>query len=171
MALGYGGLVQLIAGVEEWACGNVRHTSIPLFGIELGTDDVDLRCDCIRLVWRILVLLCCTLHPRIRHRQYVPPSSPSYPRTQADLVGSYEDEGQFASAVGIYLVSWALVTLIFLIAALRSSVALVSLFFMLDLTFWLLAGSEFSGSVGAHKAGGITGIVSRIMVRDGERGL
>lgn len=23
MALGYGGLVQLIAGVEEWACGNV----------------------------------------------------------------------------------------------------------------------------------------------------
>ena len=27
MALGYGGLVQLIAGVEEWACGNVRtHT-------------------------------------------------------------------------------------------------------------------------------------------------
>lgn len=24
MALGYGGLVQLIAGVEEWACGNVR---------------------------------------------------------------------------------------------------------------------------------------------------
>jgi succinate-acetate transporter protein len=22
MALGYGGLVQLIAGIEEWACGN-----------------------------------------------------------------------------------------------------------------------------------------------------
>jgi succinate-acetate transporter protein len=29
MALGYGGLVQLIAGVEEWACGNVSHLLLP----------------------------------------------------------------------------------------------------------------------------------------------
>jgi len=35
MALGYGGLVQLIAGVEEWACGNTFGATlyIPQFGV------------------------------------------------------------------------------------------------------------------------------------------
>ena len=34
MALGYGGLVQLIAGIEEWACGNT-------FGEYTFLDDTD----------------------------------------------------------------------------------------------------------------------------------
>jgi succinate-acetate transporter protein len=42
------------------------------------------------------------------------------------------------NALGIYLSAWGIVTLIFLIASLRSSVALISLFFFLDVTFWLL---------------------------------
>jgi succinate-acetate transporter protein len=42
------------------------------------------------------------------------------------------------NALGIYLSAWAIVTLIFLIASLRSSIALISLFFFLEVTFWLL---------------------------------
>ena len=75
---------------------------------------------------------------------------------------AYADPTEFASAVGIYLAAWGIVTFIFLIAALRSSVALVSLFFFLDITFWLLAAAEFSGNGKVHIAGGAFGIVSTL---------
>jgi succinate-acetate transporter protein len=73
---------------------------------------------------------------------------------------SYTSTSEFASAVGIYLIAWALVTLLFFIASLRSSVALVSLFGFLDVTFWLLAAGELAPSPGATKAGGVFGIIT-----------
>jgi succinate-acetate transporter protein len=76
------------------------------------------------------------------------------------IAEAYADPTEFASAVGIYLAAWGIVTFIFLIAALRSSVALVSLFFFLDITFWLLCAAEFSGNSKVHIAGGAFGIVS-----------
>jgi len=87
------------------------------------------------------------------------------PRTRSfsvfDLTpDAYTVEGEFASAVGIYLISWGLVTFLFFIASLRSSIALVSLFGFLDITFWLLAAGELAPSANAAKAGGVFGIIT-----------
>jgi hypothetical protein len=71
MALGYGGLVQLIAGVEEWACGNVSTASASGSGPPasvLYANDVDLWCDCLLVVRRLLVLVRGAVHPSIQHR-------------------------------------------------------------------------------------------------------
>ncbi|CAO1636133.1 unnamed protein product [Parajaminaea phylloscopi] len=67
-------------------------------------------------------------------------------------------------ALGIYLSAWFIFTFIMLVASFRSSVALVLLFALLDITFLLLFVHYFitdkkrSGQVG--KAGGAFGIVT-----------
>jgi len=63
-------------------------------------------------------------------------------------------------AVGVFLLVWFIVTFIFLIASLRSTVALVALFFFLDLTFMLLMIGSFLRNETATKAGGGLGIVT-----------
>jgi succinate-acetate transporter protein len=64
------------------------------------------------------------------------------------------------SALGIYLITWFMVTFMFFIVALRKSVAFIALFGFLTLTFALLAAGEFSGKVNATKAGGALGVVT-----------
>lgn len=124
MALGYGGLVQLIAGVQEFVCGNTfAATAFSSYG---G-------------FWLSFGVL------------YIP---------QFQATEAYATEGELDSALGIYLCSWGIVTFIFFIASLRSSVALVSLFFFLDVTFWLLAAGDLSGNVNCAKAGGAFGILT-----------
>ncbi|WRT68950.1 uncharacterized protein IL334_005932 [Kwoniella shivajii] len=124
MALGYGGLVQLIAGIEEWACGNTfgatAFSSYGGFWISFST-------------------------------LYIP---------QFGVVAAYTDKTMLSNALGFYLTTWGIITFIFLLACLRSSVALVSLFFFLDITFWLLAAGEFAESATVHKAGGAFGILT-----------
>jgi len=125
MALGYGGLVQLIAGIEEWACGNTfGATAFSSYG---G-------------FWLSFATL------------YIP---------QFGVVDSYGNNGaELDSALGIYLAAWGIVTFIFLLASLRSSIALASLFFFLDVTFWLLCAGFLAPSVNATKAGGAMGILT-----------
>jgi len=125
MALGYGGLVQLIAGIEEFVCGNTfaatAFSSYGGFWFSFGT-------------------------------LYIP---------QFGVVDAYgTDTAGLDNALGIYLSAWGIVTLIFLIACLRSSIALISLFFFLDVTFWLLAAGFFSGVENVTKAGGAFGILT-----------
>jgi len=124
LAFGYGGLVQLIAGVEEWACGNTfgatAFSSYGGFWISYAI---------IQVPW-------------------------------FGVKSAYEDPREFQNAVGIYLVSWALITLIFFIAALRSSVALVALFGFLEITFWLLAAGDLAASVNTTRAGGVFGVIT-----------
>ncbi|WP_431521752.1 GPR1/FUN34/YaaH family transporter, partial [Escherichia coli] len=48
----------------------------------------------------------------------------------------------------------------FFVASLRSSIALSSLFFFLDITFLLLFVAEFTGSGSVHTAGGAFGIIT-----------
>ncbi|WWC97859.1 hypothetical protein V866_004746 [Kwoniella sp. B9012] len=124
MALGYGGLVQLIAGIEEWACGNTfGATAFSSYG---G-------------FWLSFATL------------YIP---------QFEVTAAYTDKGMLANALGFYLAVWGIITFLFLIACLRSSMALVALFFFLDITFWLLAAGEFTESATTHKAGGAFGIIT-----------
>jgi len=54
----------------------------------------------------------------------------------------------------------AYLSFIFLIACLRSSVALVSVFFFLDITFWLLMAGFFTGAPNVTKAGGAFGLIT-----------
>jgi len=67
------------------------------------------------------------------------------------------------SALGIYLITWFMVTFFFFIAALRKNVGFISMFFCLWLTFLLLAANVFTGKVGLQKAGGIVGIITALL--------
>jgi len=124
MALGYGGLVQLIAGIEEWACGNsFGATAFSSYG---G-------------FWLSFATL------------YIP---------QFGVVSAYTEASELDSALGIYLAAWGIITFIFLLACLKSSVCLVLLFFFLDVTFWCLCGGALGPSTNATKAGGAFGILT-----------
>jgi len=124
MALGYGGLAQLIAGIEEWACGNTfGATAFSSYG---G-------------FWLSFATI------------YIP---------QFEVTTAYATPGELDSALGIYLCAWGIVTFLFLVSCLRSSLCLVGLFFFLDITFWCLAGGFLGGSTKAIKAGGAFGILT-----------
>ncbi|KDN48370.1 hypothetical protein RSAG8_02962, partial [Rhizoctonia solani AG-8 WAC10335] len=81
------------------------------------------------------------------------------------ILAAYEGEAasQLSSALGIYLVTWTVVTFLMLGTTFKSSIALISTFFFLTLTFMLLAISQFTGSVGATKAGGILGCITAVL--------
>ncbi|PPQ88203.1 hypothetical protein CVT25_005168 [Psilocybe cyanescens] len=77
------------------------------------------------------------------------------------IVSSYAgNEDELASALGIFLTAWMMVTFFLLIAALRKNVGFIVLFAFLTITFALLAAGEFSGKLGATKAGGAFGVVT-----------
>ncbi|KAG8692662.1 hypothetical protein FRC08_009611 [Ceratobasidium sp. 394] len=79
---------------------------------------------------------------------------------------------QLSSALGIYLTTWTIVTFIMFMATFKSSVSLVTTFFFLLLTFMVLAISQFTGSLGATKAGGVLGcITSFLALYTGSAGL
>ncbi|KAH9475870.1 Accumulation of dyads protein 2 [Psilocybe cubensis] len=77
------------------------------------------------------------------------------------IVASYAgNEDELASALGIFLVAWMMVTFFLLVAALRKNVGFIVLFAFLTITFALLAAGEFSGKVSATKAGGAFGVAT-----------
>lgn len=129
MAMGVGGLCQLLAGMWEFAAGNTfGATAFSMYGgfwISYGL-----------IFW---------------------PSS--------GILEAYTGEAasQLASALGIYLITWMIITFLLFLATFRSSVALSAVFFFLVLTFMMLAISEFTGSTGVHKAGGILGCITAMI--------
>jgi len=77
------------------------------------------------------------------------------------ILTAYADvPGQLSSALGIYLITWFIFTFIMLLATFKSSGGLFSVFFFLTITFMLLSIGEFQASAGAHKAGGVFGIIT-----------
>ncbi|KAH9836830.1 FUN34 transmembrane protein [Rhodofomes roseus] len=67
-----------------------------------------------------------------------------------------------ATALGIYLMMWFIVTFLLLLGSLRRSVGMAALFFFLTLTFMMLGIAQLvpSATAGAAKAGGALGIVT-----------
>jgi succinate-acetate transporter protein len=65
-----------------------------------------------------------------------------------------------SNALGIYLITWMMVTIILFIATLGKSVAFVLLFGLLASTFAVLAVGEFSGHTSATHAGGAIGLIT-----------
>lgn len=131
MALGCGGLAQLLAGMWEFACGNTfgatAFSSYGAFWISFG----------------IIFLPGSGILAA-----YDPASNPTA------LPGDQHN------AIAFFLMAWFIFTFCMLLASLRTSAALVALFFFLDLTFLLLMVGAYTEKVNVTKAGGGTGIVT-----------
>jgi succinate-acetate transporter protein len=81
---------------------------------------------------------------------------------EPDLMASGVTESQVKTATGIFLVGWALFTLYMLVASLRTTGALVSVFATLFLTFALLAIADLTGADTLATIGGIVGLISAL---------
>jgi len=76
------------------------------------------------------------------------------------VLSAYTSADELNQALGIYLITWFILTFMFLIGSLRRNVGLISLFVSLCVTFLLLAIGAWSGTVTLTKAGGAFGIVT-----------
>jgi uncharacterized protein len=64
--------------------------------------------------------------------------------------------------VGLYLLAWGIFTLYMTVAASRVSMAVLVVFVLLTITFFVLAIGEFQQSTGWHKLGGWIGLATAI---------
>ncbi|EFX01874.1 gpr fun34 family protein [Grosmannia clavigera kw1407] len=143
LALGYGGLVQLLAGMWEMAVGNTfGATALSSYGGFWISYAILLKPS-----WGILG------------------SDGAY--AAANTGG---DPLMADSALGFYLIGWFIFTTIMLLCTLRSTVMFCALFFTLDLAFLMLACGNFaadngaaSASVHLTKAGGVFGLLSAFL--------
>jgi hypothetical protein len=79
---------------------------------------------------------------------------------ESAFVSTYGSAAKLDQALGIYLACWFIFTFIMLIASFKSSLALVLLFFFLDLTFLLLFIHDLTGNAPVGTAGGALGIIT-----------
>lgn len=76
-----------------------------------------------------------------------------------NIASSYDDPQELANAVGFYLLGWSIFTFMLSLCAMKSTLAFFSLFFLLAVTFLLLAIGELAPSHGSKVAGGVVGVV------------
>ena len=83
-----------------------------------------------------------------------------------DIQGAYGgDQRAYTVAVGIFLIAWALLTAIFFLAALKTNIAILSVFFFLTLALLLLAIAQFvavthpTAATRVNRAGGAIAIL------------
>ncbi|RDB30102.1 Ammonia transport outward protein 2 [Hypsizygus marmoreus] len=69
------------------------------------------------------------------------------------------NKAELQSALGIFLIAWTMVTLIFFIVSFGKNIAFLALFGLLTITFALLAAGELADSVSTAKAGGGLGVI------------
>ena len=77
-----------------------------------------------------------------------------------DMSGIKADDA--ANGVGLYLLAWGIFTLYMTVAATRVSGAVLAVFVLLTITYFILAWGEFATSSGIHKTGGWFGIATAI---------
>lgn len=128
-SLAYGGSTQYLAGLWEFASGNTLGASI---------------FTCYGLFWWGFSML------------FVPFFGET--GTYDGNPGVYNQMGgiaatEFENAVGLYLWIWFGITTIFLIASIRSSIALAFLLFVLDMTFAMLGAFYYTGNAKFETAG------------------
>lgn len=125
MALSFGGVCQIIAGMWAFAAGNS-------FGGNAFT--------CYGGFW-------------LAYSVYLLP--------QFGLSAAYASHpSQLPDAIGMMLASWFILTTIFFFGTLKLNIALVVLFFLLDMTFLMLTISEFTKSLAFQKVGGSFGLLT-----------
>jgi uncharacterized protein len=120
LALAYGGIAQLLAGMWEFRTGNTfgatAFTSFGAFWISY---------------WLLVTL------------------------NVADI-----PEAQAGDAIGLYLWGWAIFTAYMFIASLRTTGAVALVFFLLTITFILLAAGDSGGNEDVTKWGGYIGLAT-----------
>jgi len=147
LAFGYGGVVQLLAGMWEMAVGNTfGATALSSYGgfwIAYGL--------LFNPQWSIL-------------------NTAKDPITGAALGPYGGTSGDLGSALGFFLTGWFIFTTILLLCTLRSTVMFFLLFFTLDLAFLFLACGEYAKSNGDKdtatslaKAGGAWGMLAAFL--------
>lgn len=73
-----------------------------------------------------------------------------------------DNAGLAGDSVGVYLFAWGVFTLYMLVASLRTTWAIFTVFLLLTVTFFLLSAGEFAGSDPVSHAGGWFGIFTAI---------
>ncbi|KAJ2713920.1 hypothetical protein H4R19_002005 [Coemansia spiralis] len=68
-----------------------------------------------------------------------------------------------AHGVGIFLLGWTIMTFIFFLASLRTSVGLCAVFGLLEVTFILLCAGDWTGTKNVTKAGGYLGLLTALV--------
>lgn len=123
LAMFYGGLIQLLAGMWEMSVENtfgaVALSSYGGFWMSFGA---------IHIPW-------------------------------FNIGASYDDPTELRNAVGFYLLAWCIFTFMLTLCTMKSTLAFFSLFFLLAVTFLLLAIGELAPSTGCTRAGGVIGVV------------
>jgi len=79
------------------------------------------------------------------------------------ILAAFKDANELDSALGIYLITWFMVTFLLFIASLKKHIAMATLFACLAITFVLLAANSFTGNVGLAKAGGALGAITAMV--------
>ncbi|PMD24467.1 hypothetical protein NA56DRAFT_643039 [Hyaloscypha hepaticicola] len=135
LAFGYGGLVQLLAGMWEMAVGNTfGATALSSYG-------------------GFWIAIGCVLTPGFGIIAAYTPSS-------TNTAGAND----FNNAFGFFLAGWFIFTTILLICTLRSTVAFFMLFFTLDLAFlFLFLGHLYAGNQKLLSAGGYFGLLAAFL--------
>lgn len=145
LAFGYGGLVQLLAGMWEMAVGNTfGATALSSYG-------------------GFWIAVAITLTPGGFE------VIDQYATTNSSGQATGAGVNDFNNAFGFFLMGWFIFTTILLLCTLRSTVAFFMLFFTLDLAFLFLGlGHLYANSLGASrlsliKAGGYFGLFAAFL--------
>lgn len=123
LAMFYGGLIQLLAGMWELSLENT------FGGLALGSfGGFWLSYGAISIPW-------------------------------FNIAASYDDPVEFQNVVGFYLLGWSIFTFGLSICTMKSTVMFFALFFLLAVTFLLLAIANLGKSAGCKTAGGVVGVI------------
>ncbi|TYJ58846.1 hypothetical protein B9479_000278 [Cryptococcus floricola] len=137
LALGFGGIGQTIAGILEWVSGNTFGVSVV---VSAYMSAVAVTLTSYGGFW---FSYACFLIP------------------QFEVEASYAaDHQKLLNADGLYICCWGIITFIFIVAAHRSSVAMILLLVTLDLNFWLTAIGKFLDNQTILTVGGAFGIAA-----------
>lgn len=78
------------------------------------------------------------------------------------ILNAYHDEKELSNAIGLYLIVWFMVTVMFTVPVLLRNLAFTVLLSTLAIAFLLLAIAEFTGMPSLTKAGGVFGIITAL---------
>ncbi|POY70521.1 hypothetical protein BMF94_6435 [Rhodotorula taiwanensis] len=85
---------------------------------------------------------------------------PAFGVIQAYTLADGSISPELNQAIGLYLIVWMMVTIMFMFAALRTTAAVFATLTFTALTFLLLAINEFTGNDAARIVGGVFGLVA-----------
>ncbi|CAM6088153.1 unnamed protein product [Calypogeia fissa] len=145
LALFYGGLAQLLAGMWEFKAGNTfGATAFSSYGA----------------FWLSFATILIPGSGVIDAFKTIP--DPNHP---GDATYNLVDGPELDTTIGIYLLGWCFLTFIFFLCTLRQNIASILLFGMLTITFLLLAIGKLShpNAKTGQQAGGYTGIFTAVI--------